>query len=67
MLMKGKAWHIRNVGAKGWYNGCSAGKVLSHENDMEDPQRLSDWVGVKPQANGGRKMLLCHEVWQMKI
>ena len=57
--MKGKAWHIRNVGANGLCNGCLAGKVLSHANDKEAPQRLSYWVGVKPQAKGGRKMLLC--------
>lgn len=26
---------------------------------MEDPQRLSHGVRVKPQAKGGRKMWLC--------
>ena len=59
--MTGKAWHIRNVGAKGFHNGCLAGKVLSHEDDKEDPQRLSPWGRVKPQAEGGRKMLPCNK------
>ena len=48
---------IINICAKGCNNGCLAGTFLSHNNDMENPQRLSYWVGVKPQANGGRKML----------
>ena len=36
-------------------NGCLAGKALSLY-DMGDPQRLSSDGGVKPQANGGRKI-----------
>ena len=56
--MKGKAWHIRNVGAKGLCNGCLAGKDLNREICKVDPQRLSPWGRVKPQAKGGRKMLL---------
>ena len=60
MLMIGKsnlAWHIKNGYPKCLKNGCLAAKVLSLEKDMEDVQRLSPWGRVKPQANGGRKIL----------
>ena len=41
-------------------NGRLAGKVLSYikQYNMKNPQRLSPYGRVKPQANGGRKMSL---------
>lgn len=45
-----------------FFNGCLAGKVLSNKNYMENPQRLSFGEGVKPQAYGGRKMLLLYSI-----
>ena len=38
-------------------NGCLAGKALNSNRSMGDLQRLSPWGRVKPQANGGRKIL----------
>ena len=38
--------------------GCSCSETpKSLYNDMVNVQRLSDGVGVKPQADGGRKIL----------
>ena len=37
---------------------CSCSELPKSYYDMVNVQRLVDWVDVKPQANGGRKILL---------
>ena len=49
---------------------CSETPKSINNIDMVDVQRLSDDVGVKPQANGGRKilallLLIKKEGWQI--
>ena len=55
---------LENVSAKSTQTRVSFGRnVLSLERDMDNLQRLSSDGGVKPQANGGRKIfgLTTHE------
>lgn len=55
---------LENVSAKSTRTRVSFGRnVLSLEKDMDNLQRLSVEDGVKPQANGGRKIfgLTTHE------
>ena len=55
---------LENVSAKSTRTRVSFGRnVLSLERDMDNLQRLSVEDGVKPQANGGRKIfgLSTHE------
>lgn len=55
---------LENVSAKSTRTRVSFGRnVLSLERDMDNLQRLSSDGGVKPQANGGRKIfgLTAHE------
>lgn len=48
---------LENVSAKSTRTRVSFGRnVLSLERDMDNLQRLSSDGGVKPQANGGRKI-----------
>ena len=48
---------LENVSAKSTRTRVSFGRnVLSLERDMDNLQRLSVEDGVKPQANGGRKI-----------
>ena len=48
---------LENVSAKSTVTRVSFGRnVLSLEKDMDNLQRLSVEDGVKPQANGGRKI-----------
>lgn len=39
------------------YNGCSCSDSSKLNNNMRNVQRLSHCMRVKPQVNGGRKML----------